>query len=345
MEAWIDGIGLISPQRTIDPSYSYDEVVGPTASGFACIEPEYAALVSPSVTRRLSRVLKMGLGAAKLCLRDAALDAPDAIITGTGLGCMEDTERFLADVLRGGRELCSPAAFIQSTHNSIGSHIAVILKCHGYNSTYAHRVFSFEHALLDALLLLQDRPGDAVLVCGADERTANLSRIRGNLNAAAQGTDSPAPEGEGAACFLLRRARSESSRAHVRGVATELTRHFSPDALVRAASGLLERAGIGAGEIDLALVGCEGDPAGDEAYAVMLDTIALSAPFMRYKRFCGEYCTSSAFALGVAAKILAQQRIPAALQRERGVRSPLRHVLIYNHYRKVDHALMLVSAC
>ncbi|PIX32882.1 MAG: beta-ketoacyl synthase, partial [Bacteroidetes bacterium CG_4_8_14_3_um_filter_31_14] len=42
------------------------------------------------------------------------------------------------------------------THNTISSQIALILKCHGYNSTYAGRGACFETALLDAKILINE---------------------------------------------------------------------------------------------------------------------------------------------------------------------------------------------
>ena len=52
----------------------------------------------------------------------------------------------------------NPTPFIQSTHNTIGSQIALLLQCQGYNQTYTQRAFSFENVLLDAILELKENP-------------------------------------------------------------------------------------------------------------------------------------------------------------------------------------------
>ena len=45
-----------------------------------------------------------------------------------------------------GENCLKPSLFMQSTHNTIGSLIGIVLKCHGYNNTYSHEGISFESA-------------------------------------------------------------------------------------------------------------------------------------------------------------------------------------------------------
>ena len=52
---------------------------------------------------------------------------PDAIITGTGLGCLEDTEKFLTAMVTNKEEFLTPTSFIQSTHNTVSAQIALLL--------------------------------------------------------------------------------------------------------------------------------------------------------------------------------------------------------------------------
>lgn len=73
--------------------------------------------------------------------------------------------------------MLAPTAFIQSTFNTIGAQIASLSKNRCYNNTYAHRAFSFESALLDAILLLQEGEARNVLVGGIDEMTDTLYEI------------------------------------------------------------------------------------------------------------------------------------------------------------------------
>ena len=74
------------------------------------------------------------------------------LLPDTGLGCLEDTEKFLSSIYTNEEKLLNPTPFIQSTHNTVAGAIALAIKCHGYNATYTHRGFSFESALEDALI-------------------------------------------------------------------------------------------------------------------------------------------------------------------------------------------------
>ncbi|NJK84751.1 MAG: beta-ketoacyl synthase chain length factor [Bacteroidales bacterium] len=107
-------------------------------------------------SRRMSRIVKMGICSALKCLKESGVEVPDAIITGTGFGCIEDTEKFLGSIIQNEEKMLNPTPFIQSTHNTVGAAIALKIKCNNYNNTYVHRGFSFEHALLDGLMLLNE---------------------------------------------------------------------------------------------------------------------------------------------------------------------------------------------
>ncbi|MDP4282756.1 MAG: 3-oxoacyl-ACP synthase, partial [Bacteroidota bacterium] len=144
---YITGLGSISPQMTYNNNHFLEEIKVPENSMLKVIDPVYKEYIQGDMVRRMSRIIKMGVTASKICLSDAALNMPDAIITGTGLGCIEDTEKFLSTMIRNKEEFLTPTSFIQSTHNTVGAQIALILKCHNYNFTYVHRGLSFESGL------------------------------------------------------------------------------------------------------------------------------------------------------------------------------------------------------
>ncbi|HNX59902.1 MAG TPA: beta-ketoacyl synthase chain length factor, partial [Spirochaetota bacterium] len=157
MNLYINGLGCISPQKTCGDDTFRESAVIPANGVFVCAEPPYREYIDPKVSRRMSRIIKMGIASAKMALADGGMSDPaltGAIITGTGLGCVADTSQFLDDVISTNEGMCSPTAFIQSTHNTISSQIAIHFACHGYNSTYSHRVHSFESALMDAAMRL-----------------------------------------------------------------------------------------------------------------------------------------------------------------------------------------------
>ncbi len=143
------------------------------------ITPDFKQFIDASLLRRMSKVLRMSVACAKHCMELAKLEQPDAIIVGTGLGCLVDTEKFLNNgiSLAG---LLPPTAFIQSTHNTIAGQISLSIGNHGYNMTHTQNVVSFEHAMLDAMLLLGEGSGQ-VLVGAADETIPFLEEVAAEL--------------------------------------------------------------------------------------------------------------------------------------------------------------------
>ena len=125
-------------------------------------------------------ILKRAVAVSKTALDEAGIECPDAIFTGTGLGCMENTENFLSAMCRDGEDMLPPTYFMMSTHNTISSAVAILLRCHGCNCTYSQKDISFESALLDAFLQLQAGRVSNVLVGAHDETTpATYDLLRG----------------------------------------------------------------------------------------------------------------------------------------------------------------------
>lgn len=127
--------------------------------------------VKPLEARRMGKLMKASLLSSLKALKQAGVDCPDAIITGTSLGCWENTEALLTQIEEEGEVMLSPTSFMQSTHNTIGSNIAIRLGCHGYNVTYTQGEKSLEWALRDARRLLATGRCKTVLVGCHDEST------------------------------------------------------------------------------------------------------------------------------------------------------------------------------
>ena len=106
---------------------------------------------------------------------------PDAIITATAWGCLDYSERLLKQLQEEGEVLLKPTYFMQSTHNTIGSNIAIRLKCHGYNVTYTHGEESLDWAIRDAKLLIQSGKYKTVLVGVHDEVTPMMRSLMERL--------------------------------------------------------------------------------------------------------------------------------------------------------------------
>ena len=127
--------------------------------------------IKPMEARRMGKLMKASLLSSLKALKQAGVECPDAIITGTALGCWENSEALLMQLLEEGEVMLSPTNFMQSTHNTISSNIAIRLGCHGYNVTYTQSEDSLEWALRDARLLLQSGRYKTVLVGCHDETT------------------------------------------------------------------------------------------------------------------------------------------------------------------------------
>lgn len=106
----------------------------------------------------------------------------DSIITGTGMGCIDDSDKFLKAILDNNEEFLTPTSFIQSTHNTVGAQIALGLQCKSYNFTYVNGSVSFESALLDAKLKIDENEASSILIGGIDEindYTVSLFKLAG----------------------------------------------------------------------------------------------------------------------------------------------------------------------
>ena len=106
-------------------------------------------LVSPSEARRMTPQMRQIVGAARQALQDAGIDKPDAVVCATQWGCMLQSMRFLQDMLTSGEQELKPTPFIQSTHNTVASLIAILTGNHGYNATYSQGKQSLDCALTD----------------------------------------------------------------------------------------------------------------------------------------------------------------------------------------------------
>ncbi|MBR6333852.1 MAG: beta-ketoacyl synthase chain length factor [Bacteroidales bacterium] len=132
---------------------------------------EYGQYLPPMKARRMGKLQKRALVTALKAMEASGIMMPDAIINGTAMGCMENTVQMLDGLMKEGEQMNMPTCFMQSTHNTVASMIAIYTKNHGYNTTYSHRTISFELALQDALLRLRTGLLRTALVCVNDELT------------------------------------------------------------------------------------------------------------------------------------------------------------------------------
>ena len=149
-----------------------------------CSEEELGEIrdyVKPLEARRMGKIMKGSLLASLKALQQAGLEKPDAIITGTAVGCLENSEQLLMQLVNEGESTLKPTYFMQSTHNTISSNVAIRLGCHGYNITYTQDDDSLEWALRDAKQLLKSGKCKTVLVGCHDETTPLYRKLMQRL--------------------------------------------------------------------------------------------------------------------------------------------------------------------
>jgi hypothetical protein len=157
--------------------------------------------------RRLPRLERMALAAARQALPPDVEARDLAVVFGTGYGGLSATRDFLEGLAIRGAEFGSPIAFQQSVHHSPAGQISILLGAHGPALTSSARELSGEAALQVAITLLDAGRAKRVLVVAADEWTPALEagfRAFGSLdeNGDAQ-TQRGFRLGEGAGAILL----------------------------------------------------------------------------------------------------------------------------------------------
>jgi len=354
MKAFITSTGIISPQETHNGTGFPDAVREEVNNRLTCMEPDYKVLINPVQLRRMPRIMKMGLAAARLCINRSGGINPDGIIVGTGLGCLENLEKFLLEILENNEHITSVLPFINSTHNAVAAHIAMLLQNHGYNLTYCHRGLSFESALDDALMNLEEKNASNILLGGIDECTGDFMLLHSYLgywkkpvsNLLLLENKTPGSiAGEGSAFFMLSSVPSDQQHAIVEGVHTFIT----PDPaevndIIPEIDLFLQKHNTDKKDISLLLAGINGDVNFDPVYNHLKQSYFASHTGLAwYKHLCGEYYTSSSFALWLASVILQTQMIPKVTELISPDRRNIEKILIYNHTRCCEHALILLS--
>ncbi len=352
VKAYINGTGCISSQDTINEQWFFDPIAEPAGDYYNAIEPSYKEYIAPNLLRRMGRAIKMGVATANLAINQAGVKNVDAIITGTGLGCFEDSERFLLAMLNNEEQFLTPTSFIQSTHNTVGSQIALIMKCHDYNFTYVHRGFSFESTIQDSLMLFTEGK-ETVLVGGIEEHTPNYVILNRRANKF-KAYDHSVPfwksktkgiqMSEGAAFFVLNKHKTEKSLASIDGIQT-LYKPKSSDVISQKLTAFLKLHELTLADIDICLMGFTSDVEFDKYLVELLPEIKKESIAAHFKHLSGEYHTSSAFALWTATKLIEKQILPDVLAISNKKPASIKHVLIINQYLGINYSFTLVSQC
>ena len=306
----------------------------------------------PLQSRRINRLIKTGHVCAIETIKQAKIEKPDAIITASGLGCVESTERFLNDMLKTDEGLLSPTSFIQSTSNAIGSQIALHFKCQGYNVLYAQKSFSFETALHDSLLRLMDKTEENILLGGFDELTTENCKLKQNIGlfkqelfkntSLLQSNSRGCIPGEGCTFFVLSSKPSANALAELTNV-TFTHKEQDLDTTKNWISAFLANNNLIFNDIDLVLMGYNGDNTTNSFYNSIAASSFQNSNIAHYKNLCGEYDTSSSFGTWFAVKALENRRIPNySIIQNKG--REIKNVLLYNQQQSKYQSLILIKS-
>jgi 3-oxoacyl-[acyl-carrier-protein] synthase II len=344
---YINGISAVSAQPTFDETF-LDGAIQKTENSYRkAIDVDYKEYLNPTASRRFSRLIKMSLVAAQKSCAMADGVMPEAIITGTGLGCLEDTEKFLRALIENEETMLSPTAFIQSTHNTISGQIAMMLTCYHPNYTYSNRYFSFESSLLDGILMLEEASCKHVLVNAADEvipaTQTILKRMRlwDRSETIAQNEAMPVTLGEGVVSVLISSDKKETSLAVIKAIQFIYKLPEEMD-IEKQFERFLSDAALTVNDIDILILGMNGEETSDCLYKPV-QTLFNKSTQLVYKHLFGESFTASAFSYWMAAQIIQHKKIvPSSILVDNGHRAAKR-IVMYNQFRGKYHSFCLLT--
>ena len=341
-EVYISTIKQISAQQPLVDDW-FEQPVFYSEPYVRALEPDYKQYFTPNEARRLGKILKRALLVSREAMKESGVTDPDAIITGTGLGCIENTEIFLDKLVREGEELLNPTHFMQSTHNTISSLVAIDAKCHAYNTTYAHKGISFECALQDAFLQMQSGKVQTALVGAHDEMTPiyfMLLKKAGYL-----GKPNQTFAGETAVAVMLSTEKTENAMCKIEAVEKIYTGacHCGLDPQSPEIMNLQIK--FKTTDIDYIMVGTNGVEENDKIYLENCAKLFPDIPLLQYKNIFGESYTASALGVYAAAVCLQKGKIPEQLFVNAKDFSPVqpRKIICYNHFEGKNHTFILLS--
>ena len=347
---YIQSANQISAQKPLSDEW-FDNPIFYNELRVRTIDPDYTGHFPPMVARRMCKLLKRVAVLSRQTLKDASVEMPDAIISGTGLSCIENTEKFLYSIMENGEKFLQPTHFMQSTHNVLSSSIAMDLKCNGYNNSYVHRGTCFENALLDAIMQFEQKRINTALVGGYDELTDDYFIFFERIGVWDFVADDAAAKkcfaAETAVSMLLENVKRENSICEINDV--ELMYKPTIAQMQKTLDVMLEKAGCQMSDIDAVVTGINTHVKNDNVYYDVIPQLFRDNPVLQYKHLFGESFAAPAFGVYVAATCLHKGRIPSFLisdaSAHTGDINDVKRILLYNHSRNKSHSFILLSSC
>lgn len=336
---YINGAEQISIQKPLSEEW-IDNPILYDGQYTRSIDPDFKSYLSPLEARRMGKILKRALVTSISLLNKVRIEHPDAIITGTGLGCIENTELFLDSLCKNGETLLKPTYFMQSTHNTISSLLAIQIKSHGYNVTYAHKGLSFDSALFDAYLQMKLGKINNALVGGHDEMTPSYFRLLEKINYV--GGTMKGVAGEVSVSTFLS-FEKDNSLCELLGI--RIIYKPTPSKLRVILEQLLIENNLNFSDIDAIMTGINGNSINDNVYTEYINALSTTLPLIRYKHIFGECYTSSGLGLYAAANCLNMNKFPEHMVYENKLQfCNCKIILLLNHSDGKSFSLTLLKS-
>ena len=324
----------LSEQWMEEPIYYQEPLV-------KAINPPFRDYMSPGEVRRMGNLMKRALVTALKVLEKTGIEHPDAIITGTSIGSLDYTEKFLDAMAENGEEALSPTYFMQSTHNTVGATLGIYTKTHGYNTTYSHGGLSFDHAVLDAWMQMQLGKIHNALVGGQDEMSESYFTLLQKADYV--GLEGMDPCGEVALSMMLNNENHTEDLCELAGIS--ICQQLSYEKMGSLLNKMLEDAGMSLSDVSAVMTGVNGNPSNDKPYQELLTKFFQEKPCLHYKHLFGENYTVSALGLYVAAHCLKRGDVPSFLYEDQSrcrCDQP-KVILMLNHMKGKEFSLILLK--
>lgn len=293
----------------IHQSTALSDLMRVTTPMSVAYEPDYKNVIPPMQLRRMSKSIRLSVAAVKHILQDSDKHSLSAINVGTTYGMLTDSESFLSKMVLQDEEMLNPTAFIQSTQNTVGGQVALMLGCAAPNMTYVQRGHSFEHALLD--VELSDCNLDNYILGGVDEITPLFHDIVDHLVQLYAASSETTFLSEGVAYLQLSKTKKSTSIAQITAnhfFSTRSIRVFRQQILDFLA---LHQITV-TDELTLVIGNVENN-ALDVFYKVLINKLIPNVRTLNYKEFTSDYPTAVAAGLCFSVKAMQEDNLSKVL--------------------------------
>ncbi len=349
---YIKSAAAISPLQSLENTTLIENIESRTGNSALCKEPIYKNYIAPIKARRMSRIIKMTALSAKECLKRANIDSPEMISVATGMGCQIDTIKFLEQLIIDKEEYLKPTAFINSTHNTLAGYLAIDLKCKGQNFTFTHNELNFEHAILDAIIRLQNNEIANALIGAVDEISEQTHNIKKGMQLLCSDTQNQDDifednnngiiDGEAAVFLSLESINTTHTLAKISAINFAYNID-NPIDLDKKIVEIAKENNFEIDNIDAFLIGSAGNTTNDNNLEEWIKIHKYETKTMRYKHISGENMVSAGFGLWLSANIINQKIAPNYLFKNKNLLNSINNVLMINHNGNNNFSFILVE--